>query len=744
MEPVDSGRMPKIPHAPLESEGIRVEKVPSTTSDIRVKSVKESAKYQKLSGDFSEDIEDTTLRESLTELSEFGSELSGSLETAELISEAETPSVQEWAERNAPYWVDLILAKDEAAEKFNQFFTSTLNPFSTPTEYMSVFVGVPLGHVAKIRDYNGIGKELSTDIGYLRLAYSLPAHIGAAGILIYRIAIYREIAKQVAKMKVEYKANPDPALKAKIREVKKWLTLRKSVLKAQSIGTSLKLVGFVPQFTKVGLRIATETGHGLGPIMSGWVGLGMGGIGGTLLILGKTMQLSKNIKDEKMHRKWIDIHRETERVIDRVNSEDIKKSEEMISALLSKRKETDELRRKQLNKIIENLKSQSFEDCLKALKNVGMRIPLEIHTKEQLLEVFKNYAERDNLIEETIRHQDTISQLTRNGLKAQSLKKQKLEHRFSKFKLGSSTVSLLLAVISTAIMTTLAVLALVGVFSFPPLGLALLGLGFSLATIAVIVTGGLYFYSQKPALTKEWLKGVNYRLALYGIPATYQAFKLQLKKIKQLRKAYAVHDLNVKINELEGILKFPNQEVSFSHLPKSLQPLVKKYQKGGLSLDEREHLKEQLKKESEKYQKKLAQNEETKQKIDAQILAAEKKLKYWKGKQAPLEKRLIQAGLRDYLKASRLDIDTKGEPIPFSQILVEGILHEPSQLDAEMEGILVHKMGIDFSKIKKIEDKEGAKEALIPLIDAYFAQGQGKIISYIKKQLKEQTHARAR
>ncbi|MBS4167577.1 hypothetical protein [Parachlamydia sp. AcF125] len=724
---------PKSPISSVESRGIDVEQSHLEEFSISARGIRSPVPFKKLPEELKKEISDEAPEVSLKMLDFLEERAQGILSFAEGAAEADLLPLSEWAETNASHWVDLILAKDEAAGKFNQFFSNALSTLDTPISYLNNFVVSPLGNVAKIYDYQEIGKAISTHVGDLRMAYSFPATLGNAGILIYRIVIYKQIAKQLTKLKAQYKERPDPLLKAKIQEVQKWLRLRKPVLKEQSIGIGLKFAMFAPQFAKQGIRIATEVGHGLGAV-AGWVGFGIGSVSGILAILSQGMQLSKAADDKKMQLKWMKTFQKAELSINRIGEEEVKKSEALVSTLLEKRKKAHEKRREALKKIIDELEleSKSFEEGIEALKKAGISISAKstITTQKQLLEAV------EGLIEETIQHQNTLSQLARNGLKSQGLKKQRLEYRFSKFKLRASTVSLFLAIISTAVVTTLTVCILAGAFSVPPLGLALIGLGFALASMATILAGGLYFYSQKPTLTREWLKGVNQRLALYGIPASYRAFKLQIQKIKKVRNGYAAHEINAKMYEIKEALKL-TQEVEFSRLPKALQLLVKKHKKEKLSPDEIESLHKKLKIESEKLQKKLEEHNKAKLKIDQRIAAAEKKLEYWRKKKEPLEKRLVQAGLRDFLKASHLDKDLEGNPIHLSQLLVEGILEGSPELDFETVQILTEKMGIDLQKIQNLPDKAEAKKTLGFLLEAHFAQRHEQVISFIRNQFSQ-------
>lgn len=736
-----------IYHIPSEKD-IQVEK--KLGKDLLSAAGTHSTKEGKYSGEVLREVHVGDLSQGISQLERSENHVAALMTNAEYLGNNPPLALDEWAKKHGAQWVDVIVSKGEAAEKFNQFYNSLLYPIDYPTEKISTFVGPPLGNISGIIDYNHILDDISTDIGYMRLAYVLPANIGTGGILIYRWTIYREIKRQLNLMEKQYRQDPNPELKEKINEVAKWLANQKSVLEEQSVWTSLALFRTVPQLARVGLRIAAGTGVVLEATTSAATGIGLAGASGGLLVITRGAQLWFAHRDERLHRRWISSYKEKSRVVDTTQSEQkLIESREKLQTLLDKRKETHQKKigkiRPEMEALFQVLKNPeiTYENAIDKLHEKGIfldRLPddLAVGSKEELLEALDQEEFISNLLDQAVNYQDTLSVLARNGLKSQSLSKQKLQYRFSKFKVYSSAFSLLAAIVSTAITLVLMTLILVGAISMPPFGMAIVGLTFSLLTIAVILTGTLYFFTQKPNLTKEWLKGVNFRLAFYAIPTAFRALQVQLQQFKGLKRAFKAHELSVKIHEIERILH-SNEPIQVSRLPKELLPLVKKHKEDQLTPAETESLLNRLKVLSEKLNARLLENEKAKLKIDEKLQHLETKLKYWKKKKEPLEQRLVNAGLKDYLRACNLTKDISGEKINLSKTLVEGLLHDPSLVDEEAAAILTEKMGINFEALRQNIDKGEIKKELIPLLDGFFGSGQNQIIAFIKKQRLNET-----
>jgi len=514
-------------------------------------------------------------------------------------------------------------------------------------------------------------------------------------------------------------------------------------LQEQSIFVVLGLTRALPQLARIGIRISTAVGSGLG-VAAGSVGAGLTAFSGGLFIIIRALQLRTASKNELVQRRWIGTYQEKNRVADHTDARKALEATQQIQNLLTKRREVFELKmnlaRPHLDEFLGRVQSSSitYEEAIEQFKERGLyleRIPAseKIQTKEELIALITQEDFRLALLEHAVAYQDTLSILARNGLKSQSLKKQKLQHRYAQFKMHAAALSLILTIVSVTISTVLTVLILAGAISMPPFGMAVIGLSFALAGIAVILGGALYFYLRRPELSKEWLRGVNFRLALYAIPTAFRSFNLQLQHVKHLRNAFKAHDINAKIHEIERILK-ADKPIDISQLPRELAPLAKKYKATPLTTAETESLQERLKKLSEKLNAQLESNQKEALKLDEKLKKLEKKLDYWKQKQAPLEKRLVNAGLKDFLRSSSQLKDTQGNQVELSKTIVEGILNDPNLIDKETVTILTDKLGIDVEKLKKLPNKDEIKRQLIPLLEAFFSQGHNQMVDFIKKQ----------
>jgi hypothetical protein len=744
---VNKNQFSEIPSQPTSSEdAVRIEKKNKTGSSLTAGGAQRgSRKSGSLVSEKKEKVEVHAheVDKEVDALEKSENHLAAIMTHGEFLESMSPLPLKEVIEKNGPYWVDMIIAKGETAQKFNQFFNSLLFPLSYPTDQLNIFVGNPLGGIARLYDFKGIAEQTSTDIGYLQLALGLPSNLGKGSVLIYRTAIYQEVARQVELMLKQLKEEPSPELAEKIKEVQKWLKEQKDSLQEQSILVVLGLVRALPQLARIGIRISTAVGSGLGTA-AGSVGVGLSTVSGGLFILFRSLQLRTATKNELEQRRWIATYQEKGRVADHTDAQKALEASQQIEDLLAKRREVFELKmslaRPDLEDFLIRMKASAapYEEIVEQFKERGLyleRIPAseKIQTKEELVALIGQEDFHSALLEHAVAYQDTLSILARNGLKSQSLKKLKVQHRFAQFKKYSSALSLLLTILSVAITTTLTVLVLAGAISMPPFGLAIVSLTFAFAGIAVIVGGALYFFLRKPELSKEWLKGVNFRLAFYAIPTAFRSFNVQLQHVNRLRNALKAHDLSAKIYEIERLLK-ADKPIDVRQLPKELRPLAKKYKAAQLTTEETESLQKRLKALSDKLNLQLENNQKEALKLNEKLQKLEKKLDYWKKKQAPLEKRLVSAGLQDFLRASSLTKDVKGQQVQLSKTIVEGILSDPKLIDKETVAILTDKLGIDVAKLKNLPNQDEIKKQLIPLLDAFFAQGHDQMVGFIKKQ----------
>src|SRR5690606_17525787 len=123
---------------------------------------------------------------------------------------------------------------------------------------------------------------------------------------------------------------------------------------------------------------------------------------------------------------------------------------------------------------------------------------------------------KDELHRAYTEHKQTITTLTRQGLKSLEVKKHSVERKFLNFRLTKASISLTASTLAFIALIVLKTLALAAVIAVPSIALASTGVGLFVLGIALLAAGLILLYRVKPNLFKTFFRGVQLRMTLYN------------------------------------------------------------------------------------------------------------------------------------------------------------------------------------------------------------------------------------
>ena len=279
-------------------------------------------------------------------------------------------------------------------------------------------------------------------------------------------------------------------------------------------------------------------------------------------------------------------------------------------------------------------------------------------------------------------------------------------------------------------MKTLAVLAII---TIPAVCMAATGAGIFVLGIAIIAVGLIYLYKTKPHLFKEFLKGTQLRMALYGIPHAIDNFAIKIKQIKQLKESMRIMKYSAQAEELRGILE-QNESIAVSSLPKNLRPLFDELKvRSSKRLQQAEIIQaKQRLKEIETAA--VKESEEKQAKLQKEIDQWTEKMKGWQKKLEPLQKRVREAGSKDFARAAKLAEDRHGDPMNLEQVIVDGLFNDPDLIDEDTVQLFEKELGIDLKALRDDPDANKSKQKALEALQTFFAMDNTKIVSFIREQ----------
>ena len=192
-------------------------------------------------------------------------------------------------------------------------------------------------------------------------------------------------------------------------------------------------------------------------------------------------------------------------------------------------------------------------------------------------------------------------------------------------------------------------------------------------------------------------------------------------------------EFRAQTEELKGILE-RSESVEVAALPKRLKPLFKQLKsEAAKKLEEADVI--EAKRKLEEIEKDAVEESEKRQaELESDIRKWTEKAEKWKKKLIPLQKRLREAGSKDFARAAKLAEDIKGNPLKIEEIIAEGLFNDTDLLDEETAGILQKELGVDFEKIRSDPDAEKTKQDTLEALESFFAMDNKRIVAFIQEQ----------
>lgn len=338
-----------------------------------------------------------------------------------------------------------------------------------------------------------------------------------------------------------------------------------------------------------------------------------------------------------------------------------------VKALLEKRKELDKTRAdnakipfQQILSKIRSLDPKTNFDAVKAmLKKEGIYLENISSLDELLKELNSNESQlEESMFKKYTEHRQTVSALTKNGLKAMFDSKNKLEKGFYDLKLKLRTSALGLTFILSALSITFAINSslIPGAIGAALLLISTTGIGALVVAGTVMLVSLAYLIIKKRNYLWTYVNALQARTTIKEIPLLVQVSRLKKQQFKLLETMRAIEGFNAQLKKLESI----------EHLQKN-------------------HWIKQI-------QEKKAKCELEKDKISAKIALLEKSIKDRETSLKPLKEQISEAGWKDYLKLNRLDQKTASIIASYKDIIAQ----EPATLE-----FMQKKMGVTLQNVEK-------------------------------------------
>jgi hypothetical protein len=652
---------------------------------------------------------------------------------AEKLDPEQAPNLNEWAAQHSQELVEIALKRMEAAEDWTEASEGALKLPETGIELAEKYIAFPLEFIAApLGKMENIAEPLSVGIMDAQLAIKVPVILGNTSNLIYKRIVLKHLGAQQIKME----QSSDPVVVEKAIKLKGWVELQDLRLTKESLSLGLELLVYTPKGLKAVLVTMDKFSHFIA-----YGDLWMSAITGLLLNGYRVYQTSQVIKTQA---KWLEEIRQSPIVPQPISATGV--PEEMkhaVKTLLDKRQKAFSTKKQQTKTefsqwIYDALSRTSSMDTLSPiLREKGVRLDSfdpPIRSREDLFALLeRDPARTDQLLSQYVEHKQTISVLTKQGLKTLSEKKQRIEKSINRFQYKKAIGSFTISGVIFATMLTLKTLVLAAVITLPAIAIASTGVGVFSLGILVVAIGLIALYRTKPHLFKEFFHGTQLRLSLYAVPHAFQNFQLHLKQISQLKHSIRSLEFRAQAQELQGILE-QSQTVDAAKLPPDLLPLFKKLKAGASKMltesdmiEANNRLKEIVANET-----KIAEAEQAK--LNQAVEDYQEKVAVWKKRMAPLKQRLAIAGTQDFARTSKLAKDRFGNPLKFEEVLVEGLFNDPSLLDDSVSILLERELGIDLKALRNRPDLAEVKQDVLEALRTFFGMDNTAIASFIEEQ----------
>lgn len=651
-----------------------------------------------------------------------------------------TPKADPWLEEHTELLVEAALKQLEAAEDWGKATEGVMEFPAVTAELAESLIAVPLEKVVgAFEELEGYTRAPAVGIMDAQLALKVPEVLGKSANLIYKRMMVKHLRKQVNLMML----SSDEETVKKAKKLKGWVDLQDELITEESVQLGLETLAYSPKALKAILLTLDKF-----PNIVAYGDLWMAAVTGVIL---NSYQVYKTRKAVKTQEDWLEEIKQkplTQEPIVAGKAPITLKNE--IEKIRAKRENAFEVRKQEAKAEflhwleVEAKKEQPFDRLTETLEAKGVhldKLEQPITSQEELLTAIQTSNPSINLLlVQYVEHKQTVSTLTRNAIKTLSEKKQKVEKKFNKFELNKSKVALAISIITFAAVIAMKTLALAGIIAIPAACMAATGAGIFVIGIALMIVGLIYLYKTKPHLFKEFFKGTQLQMALYGIPHAIDNFVAKIKQVKKLKESMRIMMYRAQAEELRGILE-QNKTITASTLPKHLRPLLKELKlRSSKKLEEADvilakqrlaEIEKDAVKESEKKQAELDKD------IERWTARAQK----WQKKLDPLQKRVREAGSKDFARAAKLAENRNGDPMSIEQVIVDNLFEDPELIDEDTTQLLEKELGIDLEALRQDPDAKKVKQDTLEALQTFFAMDNTKIVSFIREQQAKEKYA---
>lgn len=722
-----------LPSPTVSSEGISIQKAPKNLEAEPI--AKSRALFERLDLESLQDIEqldDQAVEDLMARVNDLAEDIEKLIKTTDSLSPESAPKVNHLFEEHIEQLVEAALKHVEAAEDWAAATEGVMEFPASLAELAESFVATPLEKiVGAFEEMEAITRAPAVGIMDAQLALKVPEVLGKSANLIYKRIVVKNLRKQIELML----SSSEPNTVAKAKKLKGWVDLQDELITEESLALGLETLAYSPKALKAVLLTLDKF-----PNIVAYGDLWIAAVTGIVLNGYQVYKVGKAVKTQEA---WLEEIKEKPLTEEPITKGKVPQA--LIDAtkgLLKKREDAFEIRKREARAEflqwiqVEARKNQDFDVLQETLKQKGVHLEqLEqpITSKEQLLSAIEQETPVINLLlGQYSEHKLTISTLTRNAIKTLSEKKQRIEKKFNTFELKKSKVALAISILTFGAVLTMKTLAVLAIITIPAVCMAATGAGIFVLGIAIIAVGLIYLYKTKPHLFKEFLKGTQLRMALYGIPHAIDNFAIKIKKIKQLKESMRIMKYSAQAEELRGILE-QNESIAVSSLPKDLRPLFDELKvRSSKRLQQAEII--QAKQRLQEIQEAAVNESKEKQnKLQKEIEQWTEKMKGWQKKLDPLQKRVREAGSKDFARAAKLAEDRHGDPMNLEQVIVDGLFNDPDLIDEDTLQLFEKELGIDLKALRD-DPNADSKESALEALQTFFAMDNTKIVSFIREQ----------
>lgn len=646
------------------------------------------------------------------------------LDQAVSIDPSQAIRAQELVDRVAERVVTRVLQEDSKRERPTEITEPGANLFSivstVDTQLEQTNLGINIdGEILEplILEEAFFREVAALEIGVV--AANVLSRAGAAmatGMLLVKIKEIIEVKENsLGIVEGEEKAH----LEKEIAVLKKWLAFQTHMLSDQLKSSLLMSTLSTPKVASAVVGVLEITGTVAGETI-GWIGLG-----GSLIR--SAINWHNAHHDLKDHEAWTKTIRnsgisisDAESIVVRqrmIFEERLKKNKPVLENLLR-------TTIAELDGVKDSDPKAGVESALNKLKAVGIVIPLEKLSINELKDFLSSPANYSLLNRMMVEKKEAHAVSLRNGLRTFADQKEKIDKGFLQFNLNKAKGLFTAAMVITALTITLKVLAVIGI-TVAGVVLTATGYGMLVFLLGFMLIGGVYLYVKKPNIFKTYVQGVQARLLFNKIPLAIQNLRRNYAFLEANRISEDIRGLANRILEVDKLMEGKDRTAIEAYIAKHSLKLPKNQQ--GNSEAILKNYREKLDaKKTEKSTQRTALIEKLQQ-LSISMEEMEKKVQV-------LQDRVDQAGWKDFqrhLYGKENVYDQQHKEIDVSKVFADALMEDSLLEDSETKKILDY-MEIDVKMLKRIPQSASVETARV--LRAFFAMEEDSTMKMISKQ----------